>query len=473
MLALEHFRKLDGAVGVGRVGGNDVGGWAFGGGLQDGALGLEIVILQEMVRVLGEVGNCGQEGAFFVVVVIALRPVDDWVRRILPVPCAGIFFGGEDALFRVCAAVAEGFIEAADAVVHGGEEHEVAGAPGVEVAVGEDAGHVERLHLGHVVPAHFGPLLREDGIDPGVVGAVADGVVVEERHRFMQVVQHLRMPADVGVEDVASQVEGHAHGVAVVVMRDVMAPVEQMRPILAGVRLVPAVDVDHAVAAIDFNDRSDEHDHVLADVLDVWGVIDGEAVGQLHECCGRAGFRRVDGAGDVVDRKRLIDQRFGLGIVQTDLARVGELGKARVVFLVLIQQLGVGNGGGDHLAALFGVADGEDFDARTAGLKQAEVFVDIFSVGQHVWRSGYVAEHFDRRGHGLRGGQVIDQRRGEGRIGGVLVHQVGVALVDGLRGVAGVVGVQLLRLGGVEATGQGKGGERQGKFRKTHRHVPE
>ena len=90
--------------------------------------------------------------------------------------------------------------------MHGAEEHEVAGRPGVEVAVGEDAWHAKGLHLGDVIPAELLPLVGEHGIDPGVVRAVADGVVVEEGHRFMQIMEDLGVPVEISVEDVAREV---------------------------------------------------------------------------------------------------------------------------------------------------------------------------------------------------------------------------------------------------------------------------
>ena len=155
--------------------------------------------------------------------------------------------------------------------------------------------------------------------------------------------------------------------------------------------LVPAVDVDHAVAAVHFNHRRDQHDHVRADVLDVRRIIDGEAIGQLHQRCRRAGFDGVDGAGDVVDRVRLIDQRAGLGVVEIDGARIAELGQTLLVGIGVLQQVGIGNGHRDHLAAFFGVADGEDLHARAGSGKHAEVLVDVFGVGQHVGRAGDIA----------------------------------------------------------------------------------
>src|SRR3546814_7074791 len=64
-------------------------------------------------------------------------------------------------------------------------------------------------------------------VDPRVVRAGADGVVVQERVRLVQVVDHLRALADIGVEHGAAEVERQGHRVAVVVVRDVVAPVGQ------------------------------------------------------------------------------------------------------------------------------------------------------------------------------------------------------------------------------------------------------
>ena len=227
------------------------------------------------------------------------------------------------------------------------------------------------------------------------------------------------------------------HGVAVVVVGDVVAPVEKARPILAGMRFVPPVDIHHAVAAVDFDHRRDEHDHVRADVLDVGRVVDGQAIGQLHQRRGRAGLGRVDGAGDVVDGPGLVDELARFGVIEADRARVGKLGQARVILFRAREQFRIGDGGGDHLAAFFGVADGEDLYPRAAGLQHAEVLVHIFGVGKHVGRAGDIAQHLGRRGDGFRGGKVIHQRRDEGRVGGVFANLVGVLLIDGLAGIAG------------------------------------
>ena len=114
-----------------------------------------------------------------------------------------VWFGRERPLQRVgAAAVAERLVQPADAVVRRGDEHQIAGRPGVERAEREHAGHAHARHLVDVVPADHLPLVGEDRIEPGVVRTVADRVVVEIRHRLVQVVQHLRLPVDVGVQHV-------------------------------------------------------------------------------------------------------------------------------------------------------------------------------------------------------------------------------------------------------------------------------
>ena len=107
----------------------------------------------------------------------------------------------------------------------------------------------------------------------------------------MQVVQHLRMPANISVENVARQFEGHGHSVAVVIVRDVVPPIKEMRPDLGGMGFVPFVNVDHAVAAVHFDHGSDKHDHVRADVLDIRRIVDGQTIGEFHQGrgCSRLG----------------------------------------------------------------------------------------------------------------------------------------------------------------------------------------
>ena len=138
-----------------------------------------------------------------------------------------------------CAAVAEGLVEPADAVVRRGDEHEIARRPGVELAVREHAGHAEPRHLLHLVPAEHLPFIGEQRIEPGVVRTIAHGVVVLVRDGLVEVVQHLRLPLDVRVEDVLRELQRQRHRVAIVIVADVMAPVDQATGRLAGMRHMP------------------------------------------------------------------------------------------------------------------------------------------------------------------------------------------------------------------------------------------
>ena len=83
----------------------------------------------------------------------------------------------------------------------------------------------------------------------------------------------------------------HAQAVAVVVVRDVLAPVEQRRRLLVWICLPVVVLVDRPVAAIDFKRRSDHHDHVLANRFDERRVLDRKPIRKLHQHLRRAGFR--------------------------------------------------------------------------------------------------------------------------------------------------------------------------------------
>ena len=104
-------------------------------------------------------------------------------------------------------------------------EHQVARRPRVERAVRENAGHAELRHLGDVLPSDQLPFIGQNRIDPGVVRAVADRVVIKIRHRLMQIVKYLRLPIKISVQDVARELQRQTHRIAIVVVRDVMSPV--------------------------------------------------------------------------------------------------------------------------------------------------------------------------------------------------------------------------------------------------------
>ena len=78
---------------------------------------------------------------------------------------------------------------------------------------------------------------------------------------------------------------------------------------------VPAEKIDLAISSIHFHDWSDERDEMITNVLDVWALIDGQPVRELHQGRRRAGLRRVDRARDVVDRRRLPHDLGGARVV--------------------------------------------------------------------------------------------------------------------------------------------------------------
>src|SRR5208282_6149554 len=205
-----------------------------------------------------------------------------WKWRIGAVPGARVFIRLESALHGVGVSIAEGFIEAADAVVHRSDEHQVARRPCIEIAVRENTGHAELGHVRHVARADHLPLVYENGIDPSVVGAVADGVVVEIGNGFVQVVKYLRIPTDVRVQHVFGELEGDGHSVAIIVMAYVFAPIDEGWIKILRMPEVPFVEVDHAIAAIDFNNGGNQGDDAFTDFADVRALINGEAVSQLH-----------------------------------------------------------------------------------------------------------------------------------------------------------------------------------------------
>src|SRR6201996_748263 len=113
MLVVQDAEQHGLPAGGGSVGGEYVGGGAVLRGLEDGALALEVGVVEEELSVLCEVAEGGEQRGLLVVVAGALPPEDLGKRRIGSVPGAGVFVRREDALDRVGATVAEGFVETA------------------------------------------------------------------------------------------------------------------------------------------------------------------------------------------------------------------------------------------------------------------------------------------------------------------------------------------------------------------------
>ena len=161
-------------------------------------------------------------------------------------------------------------------------------------------------------------------------------------------------------------------------------------------------------------------------------LVDGDAVGELHEHLDRAGLAGVHAARGPVHRLGLLEQALGLGLGEA--ARVGQLGVDGLVLVEVLDRLLVGDGDDDPVAALLGLADVEDLDPGRRRGQGPHVLVDVGRVAQDVLGPGDVAEDLERRRDALGVGQIVDVLRGEVRVGRELADLLGVFFVDLLLG---------------------------------------
>ena len=140
-----------------------------------------------------------------------------------------------------------------------------------------------------------------------------------------------------------------------------------------------------AVASVDFDDRRDQRNEVVADVLDVRALVDGEAIGELHQRSRRARFGRVDRSGDVVDGRRVCDtSRAASASFMLIDPRIGQLGEIRLVGVEVRHQRFRSDRDRDHLAPSSVVPIEQ---TRTRGRRlgeQAHVGIDLFRVRKIV-----------------------------------------------------------------------------------------
>ncbi len=98
----------------------------------------------------------------------------------------------------------------------------------------------------------------------------------------MEVMKDRRMVFEKSLHLVARQSQRHSQTIAVVIVRYILAPENQARRIFAGVRFSVVVGIDHHVAAINFQNRRDQNDYILADGLNEWTLFNCQPVSQLH-----------------------------------------------------------------------------------------------------------------------------------------------------------------------------------------------
>src|ERR1700694_1841741 len=86
---------------------------------------------------------------------------------------------------------------------------------------------------------------------------------VEEGNRLVQIVRDRRMPVEKSAQEVLGEILRHHHSVAGVVVRSVLAPVNQGNGVVAELERQRFLDdVDLTITPVYFGDRRDECDHV-------------------------------------------------------------------------------------------------------------------------------------------------------------------------------------------------------------------
>ena len=310
-----------------------------------------------------------------------------------------------------------------------GHKHVVYG-PAVVEAVRPHTGHAAFGHLFNFVIRHLLPLADDDRIERRIIRAHT-GRDIHERHRLMQVVQHLRMKLEEGLHHDFAEVQRHHHGVAIVVVGHVLAPIHQWRRGLRRILFPPPIEVDHHVAAIHFDHGRDHDDGILADVLDAWRLLHGQTIRQFHQHFRRASLGRMNRTIQPIERNALGDELLGIGVGQ--LAGVcqlgcdlGEAGKFR--------QIGfIGNQNKAGVAALFTLACDLVTHSRRGLGEFRHVAHDVLDIGQAIGRSDDIAEHLVRAGHRVGHWQVVHHFRQKRGIGGVLFDLRPVSVIHFLR----------------------------------------
>ena len=381
---------------------------------------LQVVILEQPLRLLRGVIQRREHRGLVVVHVVARRPGEALLRRRRqrPIPLdAGVVLGllGDE---RLGGAVAEGLVTAAVGVVVGRDRIEVQVREVVAEIPGPHPGHAKRGQRLHLMEAELEPLGVGERIDVLVdrAGAVPGD---KQRDALVQVVDYLRVPLAEHVKHRAGGLVDLLVRVAVDVDEGVLRPVGRRLPRQSreiGLALEEAVEpLDLLVAAVGIRHRVDQHHETLADAADHRLLGDREPVRELEHRLGRAGLIRVQRRVEVVDRAGVGHDQPGSCRVRA--ARIGERRGRGLEALEVGDPRLVRDREHHDLATLLRAPDGEEPHPGRALRERAAIGIGGLRVDELARRPRNPVEVCTRRDHGGGGRQIRDPGRQKPRLG--------------------------------------------------------
>ncbi len=336
-------------------------------------------------------------------------------------------------------------------------EAEITRRPHVDEAEVPDARPAERRQLVDLVSREERQLRVEDRIEVRVLWRLAaEGV--KQRLRFVHVVPDRRHPVQVPAQVQAQRIDTVVD-IAVVVVEHVLAPVRRAAVILAAVvllvDLVGVVPVNVTVASVDIGRARDADDDVVADLLDVRLLADGETICELDHRFRWIGLTGVEAGADVVVRFGSGDDLLRLRFGQS--ARIGNLLHVLPIDLEVLQ-VGLRRHIQHHdVAAFFRLAHDLGLDASWQRfLERAEILLLIGDVGQLFLGADVVSKHVLGRRDASLLGQMINKRRQELGLGRRLLHELGKVRVVGDRGCGRFLRIQYSWSGKAQKQGNGE-----------------
>ena len=394
------------------------------GATRNGALVLDPVVVEEHLAILARARQGKEHSRLLDVGVVARAPRHNRRRGIGAEPLATLVHAHRARV----GPVALHFVKATDRIVPVRHEEHVVRHPSVIETIRPHSRHAALGHLQHVVLGEHPPLVDRDGVELLVVRARA-GRCVQQGLRFVEVVQNGGVPLEAELLDVAREGKELPHAVAIVVVLHVLAPVHQGKLAFTHAALfVVEIVVDHLLAPVCFDNRRDDRDDVVADLLDEGRLLDHEAVRELHQHFGAAALGRVHATREPVERLGRFDECLGLRL--GGLARVGERGEVALVLVEILDGFFVCHYQHGHVASFFGLADGPVLGAARGRLGDLlQVLVHVVGLVENAPRADDVAEVLEWRGDLVGGRQVIDQFRGDARVAQELFDELAVFLV--------------------------------------------
>ena len=301
--------------------------------------------------------------------------------------------------------------------------------PAVVESIRPNARHIPLGHLHNFRLGQHPPLIHRNWIQRIVIRP-RPRRHIQIRLSLMQIMPHRRMPLHHGARNILRQRQILPHPIPVIVVLHILTPIHQGRTRLPRLLSV-VIGIDGLLPTINFNHRSQESNHITADLPDERTLLHNQPVSQLNQHLRPARLRRMNPAQSPVKRLGSMNQLPSLSLRQ--IPGIPQLRERLFVLIQIPDRSLIRNGEHHQIPTFFRLAQLPELSARRRFAESFVVPLDIGSISKLPRSPRYPPKELQRRRNRVRCRHMVHKFRSNARVLQILLNEPPILLIHLLR----------------------------------------